>query len=126
MKFVFDTSILIDHLRGIRNAKILIEKVERKEIEGVISVITEAELFSSKRCSEEKEREMIEDLIKIFRKVELSNEIARIAAEFKREYGIGLLDSIIAATAFKEVCPILTLNIKDFIRIKVVEVRKPY
>jgi len=42
MKFVFDTSILIDHLRGVRNAKLLIEKVERKEIEGIISVITEA------------------------------------------------------------------------------------
>jgi predicted nucleic acid-binding protein len=126
MRFVFDTSILIDHLRGVRNAKFLIEKVERKEIEGVISVITEAELFSSKRCSDEKEGKMIEDLIKIFRKIELSNEIARIAAQFKREYGIGLLDSIIAATAFKEACPILTLNIKDFRRVKVVEAKKPY
>ncbi|MDT7885763.1 MAG: PIN domain-containing protein [Thermoproteota archaeon] len=126
MKYVFDTSILIDHLRNITDARILVEKVERKEVEGIISVITEAELLSAKRCEDAKEREMIEKLLKIFRKVELDNEIAKIAAKFRREYGISLLDAIIAAVGFKEKCAILTKNIKDFERVKVVEIKKPY
>jgi predicted nucleic acid-binding protein len=112
MKFVFDTSILIDHLRGIKDAKSLIEKVEKKEIEGVISVVTEAELLSPKICDNTEEREMVENLLRIFRKVELNKEIAKIAAKFKREYGISLLDSIIAVTTFG--------------RVKIVEIRKPY
>jgi predicted nucleic acid-binding protein len=126
MKYVFDTSILIDHLRCIKDAKSLIEKVERKEIEGVISVVTEAELLSAKRCDNTKERETIENLLKIFRKKELNNEIAKIAASFRREYGISLLDSVIAATAFKERCPVLTKNVKDFTRVKIIEIEKPY
>jgi predicted nucleic acid-binding protein len=126
MKYVFDTSILIDHLRCIKEARSLIEKVERKEIGGIISVITEAELLSAKRCDDAKEREMIENLLKIFIKKELDNEIAKIAARLKREYGVSLLDSVIAATALKEKCPVLTKNVKDFEKVKIVEIKKPY
>jgi predicted nucleic acid-binding protein len=56
----------------------------------------------------------------------LNKEIAKIAAKFKIEYGISLLDSIIAATAFKERCSVLTKNVKYFGRVKIVEIRKPY
>jgi predicted nucleic acid-binding protein len=48
----------------------------------VISVVTEAELLSPKRCDNIQEREVVENLLRIFRKVELSNEIAKIAAKF--------------------------------------------
>jgi predicted nucleic acid-binding protein len=126
MKYVFDTSILIDHLRRSKNARAIIEKVEGKEVEGIISVVTEAELLSAKRCDKDREREMIESLLKIFRKIELDNEIAKIAARFRRECGTSLLDSVIAATAFKEKCPVLTKNVKDFEKIKAVEIKKPY
>jgi predicted nucleic acid-binding protein len=61
----------------------------------------------------------------VFRKVELDNEIAKIAAEFRRKYGTSLLDSIIAATAYRETCPVLTKNLKDFERIKEVKFESP-
>jgi predicted nucleic acid-binding protein len=114
MKCVFDTSVLIDYLKGRKDIKPLIEKVERKEIDGIISVVTEAELLSAKRCDDAKEREMIEILLKIFRKIEFNNEIAKIAGKFKREYGVSLLDCVIAATAFKENCPVLTKKCERF------------
>lgn len=44
MKYVFDTSVLIDHLRG--SEKQSPSRTKKREIEGVISVITEAELIS--------------------------------------------------------------------------------
>jgi predicted nucleic acid-binding protein len=126
MKYVIDTSILIDHLRGIREATSLVEKVERGEIEGIVSTVTEAELLSAKGCEDPKEKEIIEKLVGVFRKVEFDNEIAKIGAEFRREYGTSLLDSVIAATAFREKCPVLTKNLKDFARIKAVEIQSPY
>ena len=126
MKKVFDTSILIDHLKGIKKACMLIKKVEDGEIEGIISVVSEAELLSAKRCENEEERKKIEELLGIFRKIEFTNEIAKLAASFKRRYGVSLLDCIIAATAFKEGCEIFTKNLKDFKRIKGVKAIKPY
>ncbi len=126
MKYVFDTTILVDHLRNVKEAKYLVQKVERGEIDGIISVITEAELLSAKRCERKEEREMIEELLKIFRKVELTNKIGKKASEFRRKYGASLLDCIIAATAFEEKCRVLTLNLKDFQKIEEIEVEKPY
>ena len=104
----------------------VIKKVEDGEIEGIISVVSEAELLSAKRCENEEERKKIEELLGIFRKIEFTNEIAKLAASFKRRYGVSLLDCIIAATAFKEGCEIFTKNLKDFKRIKGVKAIKPY
>lgn len=43
-KIIFDTSILIDCLRGNTGAVSVVECVAKREIDGFISVLTEAEL----------------------------------------------------------------------------------
>ena len=42
MRVLFDTPILVDSLRGHKRASKLMEAVARREVEGIISVITEA------------------------------------------------------------------------------------
>jgi len=118
-KYLFDTSIIIDHLRGVEEARKWIEMVKKNKILGIISVVTEAELLSAKRCENYVERKRISNLIKIFKKEELNNKIARKAAEYRRKYGVSMLDCIIAATAFFQRAIILTKNIEDFKRLPV-------
>jgi predicted nucleic acid-binding protein len=47
MKVVFDT-IIIDHLRNVKQATELVRKVKDKKIIGYVSTLTEAELFAGK------------------------------------------------------------------------------
>ena len=54
----------------------------------------------------------------------MDNRILQKAGEFRRNYNVNLLDSIIAAT-FHEKC-IWTENKKDFEKIKEIKVEEPY
>ncbi len=122
----FDTSILIDHLRQVKTAESLVLKVSNKEIVGYISALTESELLSGKGCKDASQRTAVENLIKTFIKKDVNNEIAQKAGEFRRNYDVPLDDCIIAATAFHQKCKLWTKNMKDFEKIKEIEVEEPY
>ncbi len=126
MKIVFDTTILIDHLRNFAKATELIKKVKNKEIVGYISALTEAELFAGKDSENEKKRTLLSELILQFTKIYVDNEIAKKSGEFKRKYNISLGDSIIAATAFTQKSKLWTKNIGHFQKIKEIEWEDPY
>jgi len=68
MQILFDSSILIDHIRGIPAAKELIRKVKNGEIKGIISTIAEAETLSGKECKDVIKKDTILELIGIFQK----------------------------------------------------------
>jgi len=126
MRVVFDTAILVDHLRNFNQATNIVRKVRDKEIIGYISALTEAELFAGKDSSDEKKRLLLSELISLFDKVHIDNEIAKKAGEFKRKYDILLDDCIIAATAAIQNAKLWTKNLKDFKKIKEIEVEDPY
>lgn len=125
-EILFDTMILIDHLRGFPPAQEKIRLVKQKSLLGYISVLTEAELLAGQGSKNPSKRNEIVELIGIFHKVLLSNEIAQKAGEFKREYNRPLDDCVIAATAFYQKCKLWTKNKKDFEKIKEIEVEEPY
>ncbi len=125
-KIVFDTMILIDHLRGFSPAKEKIRLVEKKSIIGCISVLSEAELLAGEGSKSQTERNEIMQLIEIFQKIAVDSEVAQKAGELKREYKYPLDDCIIAATAFHENCKLWTKNRKDFEKIKEIKVEEPY
>ncbi len=123
---LFDTSIIIDHLRGIGAASALISKVQNGEIKGFISIITEAELFAGKDMEDEGKEKNVADLLDLFTKIHMDSHIARIAGSLKRKYDVLLPDCIIAATAFTQGYKLLTKNIKDFQKIKEIRAEVPY
>ncbi len=126
MRVLFDTSILIDSLRGHKRASKLVETVASREVEGIISVITEAELHAGKDCNTELGLNAVKDLISIFEKIILDNEIAVKAGEYRRMYGVEIPDAIIAATAAKERAKVYTKNVEDFGKIEEIDVEEPY
>lgn len=116
---LFDTDILIDHLRGVSLATDLL-KILKKQFDFSISVITLAEIESGIRP---KERDVVESFFRFFHKFPVTTEIARTeiareAGAFKQSFGrshsILLPDALIAATAFIHQLPLYTLNSKDY------------
>jgi hypothetical protein len=112
-RLVFDTTILVDHLRGHEEARQYIKFVDEAKW---TSVMTRAELFAG--VFDEKERRQVEGLLSVFRVREVTAPIAEQGGYFKRDYqpshGTGLADALIAATAEVHDARLVTLNEKHF------------
>lgn len=125
-KVVIDTDIIIDHLHAVKKAERLVQKVRDRELIGYISAITELELLSGRECKNLEKRRKILELLKIFSKINVDNKITEKAAEFRRNYEVGIMDCIIASTAYHQKSILLTRNVREFGKIKEIKVKKPY
>lgn len=125
MKYLIDTDIMIDYLRGLTPAIQFIEKNLMVD-SCFLSVITVAELYAG--VGEGKERRTLDQFISIFTLIELNQDIAQIGGIFRRDYWkshhVGLADAIIAATAKTIHAELVTLNIKHYPMLS--EVLVPY
>lgn len=114
MKRLFDSTVLIAHLRGDdRATRLLTDAVA----EGALaSVISRAEIEGGMRTGERR------DVARLFSALELlpvTDAIARQAGVHLRRYrrshaGIDLADYLVAATAFEHGAALTTLNVKHF------------
>jgi predicted nucleic acid-binding protein len=111
---LFDTSVLIAHLRGdprATEALLAVPTVERR-----VSVLARTEIEGGMRSSE---RTNVTGLFGGLRLLPVSDAIARRAGELLRTYrrshsGIDLVDYVIAATAEIHDAPLMTLNVEHF------------
>ena len=121
MTYLIDTNIIIDHLRGDKNVAFFLEDIENKNIKASISVLTEYELLVYPPITHKQEQEII-SFISIFAIFNVTSSIVKIAARFRRTYSTDIVDSLIAATAFKNKSTLITRNIKHFKNIKDIQV----
>ncbi len=108
-----DTDILIDFLRGCRDAEAFLTK----QVDDVsISAVTVAELYQGVREGEE--RAKLATTLSAFTILPMTEEIAEMAGLFRRDYrpksGCGLADCMIAASASMHDLPLATLNKRHF------------
>ncbi|MCX6153798.1 MAG: type II toxin-antitoxin system VapC family toxin [Candidatus Kapabacteria bacterium] len=112
-RYLIDTDVIIDYLRTEPHA---VEFLESSNNEMLISAITVAELYSGIR--NQKEKVSIGEFIKAFDFIPINSEIAEkgglIRKEFGKSFGIGLADSLIAATSIITKSKIVSLNHKHF------------
>lgn len=124
-KWLIDTDVLIDYLRGRPEAIKILEKITKDSI-CCISPITIAELYVGVR--EGNERSILDQFIQEFQVAEINERVARQGGLFRRDFGkshgIGLADALIAATAEDLDLKLLTLNKKHYPMIKNIHV--PY
>src|SRR3989338_197396 len=113
MKYVIDTNIVIDHLRGDPTATRFLEDVERGTRQATISVITEFELLAFPRLTPAVQRQ-ITALLALLPKLSVTSAIARAAAAFHRSYQTDMADALIAATALRAHATLVTRNLKHF------------
>lgn len=111
---LFDTSVLIAHLRGDQRATELLISVPT--MGRLASVLARVEIEGGMRTGE---RVSVAGLMDGLRLVQVTDAIARRAGEHLRRFrrshaGIDLVDYVIAATAEAYDVPLLTLNTRHF------------
>ena len=110
---VLDTTVLIDHLRGVPAAR---EFLRALPTVPTCSEITRAEILQGLRSAE---RRAAEALFEALHWADVDEPIARRAGELGRRYrrshsGLALADLLVAATALELGQPLATLNVRHF------------
>ena len=112
-KYLIDTDVIIDYLRGNHKTKTYFDKIEGNLY---LSSITVAELYVG--IKEGSERHTLEKFIALFDIITVDVAIAMQGGLYRREYfrrhGTGLADALIAASAHSISATLVTLNKKHF------------
>jgi len=120
-KYLVDTCVLVDHLRGKKQATEFLKKENL-----VISAVTVAELLQGAKNL--KEQKLLLTLTNQFEVSWFSSPVSRLAIEFLKKYflkyNLRFLDSLIAATALVEDLTLVTSNTKHFRFIKDLKIEK--
>ena len=112
---LFDTDVLIEHLRGNSEATSLVTE-EASVGQAACSVLTRFELLAGMRLQE---RSQIRSLLDSLVNLEATLDVATRAGEWARTYrrshpDISSIDYLIAATAEVHGADLLTRNVKQF------------
>ena len=115
-KYLLDTTVLIDHLRGQQKVTDIITRLARQGNEFGVCCINVAELYAG---LSDKERTKAEKLIDSLDYYETSKDIAKMAGCYRFEFarkGITLTtsDTLVAATAISYDATLMTANVKDY------------
>lgn len=114
-KILVDTDVLIDFLRGFeKRAKSIFVAIQKKEVQGWISLVSVTELYAGKDVEEESKLASLEKLLSLFSIALPDLPIAQYAGLLKRYHALGLADAYIAATCIEENLSLVTFNTKHF------------
>ena len=116
MTLVFDTSVLIDHLRGHEDARRALTNAWASERGPAASVLTKVELLAGMRPAERSATKELTDAIDWMDvDEELAEHAGALASQYMRSHpGIELADYVIAATVERLGAELLTRNRKHF------------
>lgn len=115
MKLV-DTTVAVDHLRGVPAAADLLAALVDAGEDLVASELVRFELLAGIR---DKERGALEEFCSALRWAAVTEDVARVAGQLAHRYrrshsGIGAVDYLIAATAIVIDADLLTTNVRHF------------
>lgn len=110
-----DTTILVDHLRGLEKARGWLAEMLGSGRPLFYSAITTAELLTGVRPGE---HDALQRLLTLMQGVLVDDAVATVAAEYMQKYarshGLALPDALIAASARLSSADLATLNRKHF------------
>lgn len=132
MRVLVDTGVFINVLNkesGYEKSVRFLERIQRKEIEGFISVTTLAEIISIfYRIGEEETlvaKACIEAFIGEDRIVPILKRIAEFAGRIKASHSMSLGDAFIVATALMAGCECLVSLDPEIKKIDLIDVKEP-
>ena len=108
---LLDSNIVIGYLNGDDTVVSTLNKWRESGLLMFVSVITVSEVMSLKSLTKQ-ELSKIEIFLDNFITISIESSIAKLAAELRRTYGVGLPDALIIASAMKYNIPIATRDKK--------------
>ena len=124
-RFLIDTNILIYYLNGILPAQSE-EKIDAIFDDSLnISVISKIEFLGWYGFSE-KDYHKAELLVSASNILLLTDDVAEIAIQLRKQNNIKLADAIIAATALSHEMILVTRDEKDFMKIDSLKIYNPF
>lgn len=126
-KYLFDTDLIIDHLRGYRNLEDVLRKFKlpRYSKYHYVSVVTRLEVFSGKSSRNPQIYDEAKSILELFRTIPLSSEMADKAGEFRRDIDLNVADAVIAATTCLKDMVLVTRNKKHFQKVPDLKILSP-
>jgi len=125
-RYLIDTDVIIDHLRGEERARDFLRRKKAEDADILYSVITKAELYAGLRPREE---EGVERLLKSMDEVRINGEIAETGGRYKNKFhtshALLLPDALIAASAKRVGAILVTLNRKHY-PMRDIRIQVPY
>lgn len=120
---LLDTTVLIDHLRGLPEARAFLTSLSRVP---ACSEVSRVEVLQGLRP---REVAAAEGLFAVLRWIPVDESIARRAGDLGRRYrrshpGLGLADLVIGATALELDLPLATANVRRYPMLR--SLRAPY
>lgn len=123
MKYLFDSNILIYHLRGSLNQRGSDLILEGLTGEGAYSIISKIELLGFNQTPTEEQQARI--FLAGLQELELTSDIAEQTIQLRKNHKIKLPDAVIAATALIHHLTLITRNTRDFFRIAGLDIINP-
>lgn len=108
LPLLYDTSVLLDIYHGRARVRPYFDRLVSGEVDGLLSVITEAELWRGLRPGE---IDAHVALLGQFTILPLSSSAARLAGQWQQQFGangLGWMDAFIVATAVGAGAAVLT------------------
>lgn len=121
-----DTSVIVDHLRGHREAGKLLEDLFDREGHVFISVLTKVEILAGMKAAE---AAALDDFLDLFVPVPVDDEIARTAGSMASKHRrtdpkLDVIDFMVAAQALRGGFALHTANVERYPFIE--DLRKAY
>lgn len=125
-RYLLDSNILIDYLRGyLPSIKFLKRVLSEPGLTIAISAITELEIYAGKSLDSLVAKKKVDNLLNSLFILPIDSSILRKAGELLRHQGLDIPDAIISATAILKNYTVVTRNIGDFQKIKNLKVLSP-
>lgn len=125
-KYLLDSNILIDYLRGHSVAvDFLSRSLSRPNTIIAISGISELEIYTGKSLDFRESKHKADRLLDILVILPVDSLVCRRAGELLRHLNLDIPDAVIAATALIKDYAVVTKNIKHFQKIKDLKIFSP-
>jgi predicted nucleic acid-binding protein len=116
MRLLLDSSVLIDALRLSRGRRQWLAELVRQGHTLTTSALNLAEVYAGMRPGEEARTKAFLEAMECH---EITASVAEMAGKLKRQWGqkghtLTLADTMVAAVALEQGCPLATDNRKDF------------
>lgn len=124
-KILIDTDVFIDFLRGHKKRILdFFKRIDNKELVVLTTILNVIELYSGEDIKNKNKLFALEKVLSHFQIIFISLSSAKLAGSLRLKYKLGLTDAVIAACTIESKAKLFTFNLKDFGKIKELEIFK--